>query len=178
MFHTWVTSWRALDVQMFDLKLLKHNPHAPNAVQVPNPHQISWRRTSLDARPRAAHIKAGRCSLSDFPHKGQKETFFIWTGDIDTELQTRLSTSTWQSGPHQPLGIASRPLHLNPSTHSSYPYAQTPNTHSSPLSAKMADNICSLSYKQRPLYIVPKVYIFLYLLHKTGPYRHEANPFI
>jgi len=61
-------------------------------------------------------------------------------------------------------------LTLCPYTPLSLPLADTAlrsllTTHSSPLSAKMADNICSLSYKQRPLHYAPQVCSSFFACH-------------
>jgi len=165
IFHAWLTNLCASLFKRFALKLSHHNLNAPNAVS------NVWMLTRSDADPPPTPQLSVRrpTEVAPFysPNTGQKETFFIWTGDVEKARQVTLNTTTWQNGPHDPLRIASHPL---PSLPLSVPLAHTAlrsllTTHSSPLSAKMADNICSLSYKQRPLYSVPQVCVSSFACH-------------
>jgi hypothetical protein len=130
--------------------------------QILNSHR-NRRRTTPHAP--VARIVVGGCFPN--PSSPKRNNVLLqyewWSRDgtaASTELKRMVHTIPYE-------------LHLTLSS----PPAHAPCTHSSPLSAKMADNICSLSNKYRPLYWFFRC-VLLGLLYKTGLYRHEAAPFI
>ena len=174
MFHTWFTNSCALAVQWFDLKLSKHNPHAPNAVA--NIRNLT--RSAADPLLMLQLSVRKPADIVSFysPIKDNDLQLDWWCRDCTESSTEHHNLTDWST---RSLRIASHLFHLNPSR---YPQliplcAVSSQPQFTPFS-KMADNICSLSYKQRPLYLGPEVCACLCLPYKTRPYRHEANTFI